>query len=170
MRDELCRLAELQMEPELRRDLIKNYILWKWTAGLKGETKYKGCTYWSGNALNRWRQNCENDVNDEFKGLRHEHIVPRAYLTDKLLALPQLRNSYMRAMLDDLCHGCVLTKEEDKFLKKNTMPHDWQPAMGIWARYADAFREIGIVIVRMEWPTGRENEQPEFEILAPRNP
>lgn len=110
---------------ETKRIVIDN-ALWNWS-GYEG--KLKGCIHWTKAA---WADR-ENP-----RELRHEHIVPRKILIEKLLNLEGIKKETVFSILKTFCIGVVVTKSEDLRLNvcklKSSMPPDWD-GEDPWARY-----------------------------------
>lgn len=129
---------------------VIDWACWRWT-GSSG--KYCGCPYWSRAALaelstrgpGRWGEWC-----------RHEHVVPRVVISEKLLALPDPTPPRIHEVLGLFAIGCVVTIDEDRRLSRG-MRTKMPAAFGLeghamfqnaWARY----REAGIEWVGpLEW-------------------
>ena len=125
----------------LAENLIKDFILWKWSTDY-GKEKYKGCPFWSENAHKQFQKK------KSFKGLRHDHIVPRTCLTKLLIEEPNQRKRIQ--ILKVFGCACVLTIRENKRLDKkfkSRMPDNWDKK-DEWARYREAFKKTGIKIMR----------------------
>lgn len=155
LKEGLIKLASIKGLPEeLRRSLIKDFVLWKWSAGLKVETKYQRCRFWSDNALKKWRN---NPSQKKFAGLRHEHTIPRGSLFRNFFENERHPEEKIRSLLKNLCIGCVITIEEDKKFKEckltRQMPEGWDKK-DVWARYRIAFEKTGITIHELIWHGG----------------
>lgn len=142
--------AAVALRSDLSRDgkeLILGAACWAWSGRLG---KYAGCPYWSAAALEELRR---------FNGAgrprwgdlwRHEHVVPRATLISILLSLEDPTVERVRAVLDRLAIGCVVTLAEDARLsdgrRQSMPPAFFKPGdplyLDPWARY----REVGIEV------------------------
>ena len=160
-RDSLCLLTELALSDttysdEMKKSLIKDFILWKWTAGFNNETKFYNCQFWSQRAYEQWvltRKKFKNGkpTNGKTENLRHDHVVPRGVVYKKLNSSAKDK---IAEILDYLCVGCVITLEENQHLDnegfQSEMPKSWSK---IWARYEIAFAKRGITIYKICWDT-----------------
>lgn len=76
----VCCLPELSEKS--RKEFLDKAISWpfsdKSTENINKSAKYKGCIYWSKNALEHYKKN------NSSTGLRHEHIVPRAIFKEAM--------------------------------------------------------------------------------------
>ena len=139
-------LGHAAANKKLATKLIREFVLWKWSTR---HGKYKGCEYWSENALEQYR-------NDDDNNLRHEHVIPRTFLTKLLMEIPTERAMNEKKVSDtlsNLCLGCVLTEDEDNLIPGyliSQMPKDWN-GTDLWARYREAFNKSGITILKVNW-------------------
>lgn len=117
-----------------RREFIDVSISWSYSDrfenNIEKNAKYKGCPYWSEEALKRindkgnWAKGSEKD-----KGLRHEHIVPRKIFIDAMMVyFKNMRDRIktfkdletesnkafekLKVLMDKNLKGCVVTKME----------------------------------------------------------
>jgi hypothetical protein len=80
-------------------------------------------------------------VRHQVSNLRHEHAVPRKLILERLMVGEPLAQAELMALLDRLCLGVVLTREEDAALNahfRSSMPPHWDigdPAADAFARY-----------------------------------
>jgi hypothetical protein len=90
--------------------------------------KYDGCPYWSIAAKQA----------NSIKDLCHEHVVPKRYIIERLLALSPATAEDVYRILSVYCIGAVVTREEDRQLTKagfrSSMPDDWD-TIEVWIRY-----------------------------------
>lgn len=136
--NELIELAQFVIKSnfslKLKRETL-GLVCWKFSE-LNG--KYDGVKYWSKNAK-KLREN-NTKTKKYFSGLRHEHVVPKKVLIEKLLSdyfnksIKEIRNFFR-----DFCFAAIITKEEDnKYLKKykQEMPieFNWKKDQ-VWLRY-----------------------------------
>lgn len=106
----------------------------------EGSKKKSGCPYWSEKALIVVQTITERSQISKL--LRHEHIVPRIVLIDKILGFPPNKentksNEEISKIFEDFCKGVVVTKEDDEKLNKEhqkNMPKGWNWC-DPWARY-----------------------------------
>ena len=108
---------------------VVDQIIWVWS---EFDGKHKGCRYWSEKAI---------ATGSKREGLVHEHVVPRKIIRAKLFALRKPNIASVKRILNSLCIGVVVTKEEDDRLRQlklhASMPDDWDHK-DIWARYRKA--------------------------------
>lgn len=74
--------------------------------------------------------------------LRHEHIVPRSFLTDAILRDDMSEDAILQ-FLQMFCHAAIVTASEDKLeiRPRNSMPSGWICDQGdILARYSETLR------------------------------
>lgn len=117
-------------------------ICWKWT---EFNGKYKGCQYWSKQALKELENLNKN--NKKFKYgdyFRHEHIVPRAVFINKIFETTNLNKIILKELFNKFMIGVVVTIKEDKALDsagyRQKMPkefndHNSQEYNNEWLRY-----------------------------------
>jgi hypothetical protein len=139
MENDLCELAVWCLDPKMKdkkfaRKVLKDFVFWKWS---ERHGKIKGCKYWSEIALHSY-----NDLDAEFK---HEHVIPRSYLANKLISkYPNgVTKNQIQKDLNKFCIGCVITEDEDDFPNdlRSNMPLDWDWNDGnIWKRYGKAMK------------------------------
>jgi hypothetical protein len=154
-------LEKSSFSDEVQKSLVKDYVLWKWTAGFDEETKFQGCRFWSKQSFEKWKATCRKFKSGKksgkfskgkTNGLRHDHVVPRAFIFNKLR---NNSNGKISGILECLSFGCVLTHDEDERLNgnlKDTMPEGWKD---VWDRYRVAFRDKGITIFEISWPDAK---------------
>jgi len=119
----VCCLPDLSEKS--RKEFLDKAVSWpfsdKGAKDINKNAKYSGCTYWSKNAWEYYAKN--NDV----KGLRHEHIVPRAIFKDAMesyfsvirkkitsgetIDFDEVFNMLETHMTKKII-GCVVTKDE----------------------------------------------------------
>ena len=108
---------------------VVDQVIWVWS---EFDGKHKGCSYWSEQAL---------ATGSKRAGLVHEHVVPRSIIRKELFALRNPSITTLKRLLDRLCIGVVVTKEEDDHLRSlklhASMPDDWD-GQDVWARYRKA--------------------------------
>jgi hypothetical protein len=123
--------------------------IWAWTERF---TKYDQQRLpWSDNAKVLLKDNIKlkekNKKLKRYKGLRHEHMVPRKVLIEKIKNLKNKDEASIREILVKYSHAAIITKDEDDVLNSkklnNTMPEGKDD---IWSRY-DA---CGIVFDKSE--------------------
>ena len=127
------------------------------------DAKYKGCKYWSEEAINKYK---ETDPKIEKREFRHEHVVPRILFKDYLMRIIDQNEKISFEDLESIISrnliACVVTKDEDKYKLSNyskTMPGDeanssFEEIRDAWARY----RETSIKVFEVEWNrSGRWN-------------
>lgn len=134
----------------------------------EGGVEKKGCPYWSENALKVVRE--IKDRSQIKKLLRHEHIVPRIVLIDRILGIPPHGKNItcwtaqeIEDFLNRFCIGAIVTKDDDdkklNLLHKKCMPENWNwdtPSPDPWARY----RLSEVVVYNPEhviWRDGKVN-------------
>ncbi|MBO5231818.1 MAG: hypothetical protein J6B88_04270 [Clostridia bacterium] len=124
--------------------------------------KYAGCNYWSETALKEYQKNSSKN---KYKGLKHEHVVPRClfrkYLCDLISkysgkGIDEKKKTEIKKKINKCFIGCVVTFEEaekiDK-LHKNSFPNSIETLSdineeNIWNRY----KVVGdIKIKEVEW-------------------
>jgi hypothetical protein len=148
-------LNDLSFSPQMKKSLIKDYILWKWTAGFNEETKFVGCRFWSKRAYEQWKLtrrkfNSGKLYKGKTNGLRHDHVIPRAFIFEKL---KNIAGDKIFETLEHFSIGCVLTIEENQHLEDSGF-RDKMPGRikDIWDRYRAAFADEGIEVVEISWP------------------
>jgi len=141
-------LNNVKTDKKLAAKVIREFVLWKWSIR---HGKYKG-SYWSDRALVQYSEKMRKPAREAIKGLIHDHVVPRAYLTELLLSKATTKNQLR--MLKKFCIGCVLAPAENNQLNKaklkSEMPKDWN-GKDVWARYKQAFQKDGITIKEVFW-------------------
>ena len=78
--------------------------------------KYEGQPFWSESALMKVIDNRKNRSNS-FKGLRHEHTVPKKEIWARIHISDKSESSIFK-ILYELTHSVIVTKEEDDSLSK----------------------------------------------------
>lgn len=130
--------------------------------GKTKNVKYAGCNYWSEEAIRKYR---ENSSANKYKGLKHEHVVPRRLFRKYLYDLideygekcpDKEQKTKINEQINNCFIGCVVTFDEaaeiDK-LYKDSFPDGIESLSNIqkenmWKRYKD----IGdIKIKEVEW-------------------
>lgn len=89
---------ELDVRPQVRRELLTKYVLWLVTTGTvahKHDTKYRSAA--------------AVGVTDS-KLLVHEHVFTRRQLADWILANPT--DGVIEFVINNLAFGCVVTQDE----------------------------------------------------------
>ncbi len=126
----VLRSAELHLGTKLA---VIDQIFWVWS---EFDGKHAGCNYWSKAAIESGLKN---------KGLVHEHLIPRKVVREMLLNLKDPSPEAVNDILERLCIGVVVTKEEDTRLNdlglNSQMPPDWDQ-QNLWARYHAAGIEV----------------------------
>jgi hypothetical protein len=117
-------------ERHIRR--LCSALLWQHS---EAAGKYKGCQHWSVAAIESFRKHnrivtSKRDYRDE--ALIHEHLFPRSQLLNLLFKLSEPTVADVRALLDRLNIGVVITAGEDKLLSKKGVESD------PWERYRKA--------------------------------
>ena len=145
-RDYICQLvhqlAKTARDEEHSMHLIARKqmadALWRWTAdGINAETgvvKQDAFKY-DTEYLPSSKEACLLRE-DGKKGLRHEHVVPRMVLVERIIER-DLGALGIRRLLNKSCFAVVLTKEEDGSLwPPQKMPDDWKwGSDDVFARY-----------------------------------
>jgi hypothetical protein len=128
-REELCADIAFILKADVAygtKYAVLSEATWVWT---EFEGKYKGCEHWS-KAAKKFRDNP--------KMLVHEHVVPKSTVIAELWSLPDKTPDSVRRLMDELCKGAVITREEDASLNsqgfRSKMPDDWDHK-DPWARY-----------------------------------
>jgi hypothetical protein len=114
-------------------------VMWVWT---EFDGKFRGCIYWSQAAIRRFRHD------GHVKNLRHEHIVPKKVVMDRLFRLKKPTTKRVWRILDRFLIGVIVTKKEDARLNaaySKAMPASFRDKRSPgfrdpWLRY----RECGI--------------------------
>lgn len=127
------------------------------------DAKYKGCKYWSEEALNEYNKTKPKIEKNKF---RHEHVVPKNLFKDYLLRLidegEKVTIEDLKLLISRNLIACVVTEAEDKVKLSRyskTMPGDeadccFEEIRDTWARY----REAPIKVFEVEWNrSGRWN-------------
>lgn len=118
--------------------IIMDRAIWAWTERFK---KYdRQCLPWSENAKlllnNNIKLREKNKKLKKYKGLRHEHMVPRKVLIEKIRNLQNKNEASIREILVKYSYAAIITKDEDDMLNNkklnNAMPEGKDD---IWSRY-----------------------------------
>jgi hypothetical protein len=154
--DEISRQISSARDPRRAAWAIKliHECFWFWTAdgvddqGRVGRDKLKysvDALWHSESVCGLSRTDCErghpSKVRHPTSNLRHEHAVPRKLILERLLAGAPLAQEQLLGLLERLCLGVVLTKDEDAALNahfQRAMPPAWDigdPAADPFARY-----------------------------------
>ena len=138
--------------------------IWKWTehegkleAGPR--TERTGCPYWSEGALSLIEKRNKRPGLGAL--LRHEHVVPRVMVVDKILGFPPASESWtekkLAALFKKFCVGVVVTTAEDVELSKSfhkVMPTGWTWSKGSpWARYKA--NKLKVFEASVTWSSGK---------------
>jgi hypothetical protein len=115
-------------------------MMWRWTADgvcLRSNVARQDAIKYDVSLLPATAKACEIALVTD-RGLRHEHVVPRIRLADRIIeenmAVPEMYRFLLRH-----CAAVMVTKEEDLFLSKKTMPPNWEwDKSCIYQRYRDA--------------------------------
>lgn len=132
-----------QFSDKNRREFVNVSISWSFSdrskENINRSAKYRGCPYWSKNALYILDSKGKVDTGE----LRHEHIIPRKIFVDAVLSrfkrvrikiengkdIETLLNEefeYLKEKMSELLKGCVVTKTEAEILdsdrNKSEMP------------------------------------------------
>jgi len=156
----LCDLAcwaikSQENDAKLSKMLIKDFVLFKWT---QKDGSDVGVRFWSKKAFDFYKENkglftMENGKRK--RALRHEHVIPRAFLTPYIL---KLNPNHVHQFLEFFCFGAILHKDEDKLIPKElkeSMPAGWKinledveswKSLNLWKRYEDAFKNNEVEI------------------------
>ena len=113
---------ELEVRPQVRRELLTKYVLWLVTTGTvahKHDTRYR-----STGAVG---------VTD-LAELVHEHVHTRSKLADLILANPT--DEVIEFVVNNLAFGCVVTRDEHARLSPFDKTHTG------WDRYKAAGIEV----------------------------
>jgi len=102
------------------KSFIDNWI-WKISElpGPNTKTKFVGQRYWSKKAKEQYKKNCN------YKGLRHEHVFPRAKIKERIINCKnneQIESEFRKIV------ACVITKEEHN--KLNNEKERWERYVG----------------------------------------
>lgn len=131
-----------------------NDVCWQWT---EFEGKYEGCRYWSEEAI-KLLKNLKND-NEKFKYsdyFRHEHIVPRKGLIEKIFNIKNINEEILEKVLNKYLIGVVVTISEEKVLNKfgykQNMPKEFYQSdnknyNNEWLRY----KKLSILVKNVDW-------------------
>lgn len=85
-------------------------------------------------------------------GLRHEHVVPRIMIADRIIE-NDLRVSDIYRLLSRYCHAVIVTRAEDTMLSKRSMPAGWSWESGCpFGRYREAGLYDSLI-----WPDSTAN-------------
>jgi hypothetical protein len=151
-------------------ELAREFLFHKWT---HRHGDHVGVDYWSEKAITDFNKNRALPKGQRRKPssfLRHEHVVPRAFLARKFKEIknPELISPF----LNRFCIACILHKDEDKKIPpklKSNMPENWNfesnneeswSAVDQWERYKCAFAEAKIKIFRVARTDGLTIEGP----------
>jgi hypothetical protein len=122
------------------------------SAWTEHEGKYKGCRLWSRKAFEHFKETAN------FKGLRHEHAVPKKVILAALLGLKNPTRADVAIWFEFLV-AVVVTIEEDKLLNsqfKSSMPSEFNdPTSPLALDKLLRYRKCGIDVIGVEWPTRR---------------
>ncbi len=130
--------------------------------GKTKNVKYAGCNYWSELAINKYKKNSSAN---KYKGLKHEHVVPRRLFRKYLYDLideygekcpDKEQKRKIREQINDCFIGCVVTFEEAAAideLYKDSFPDGTESLSNIkkeniWERYKNI---DNIKIKEVEW-------------------
>lgn len=124
------------LSPTSRKKFLDVCISWPYTDRAKNNieqcAKYKGCPYWSEEALKRIDETGKWQEGEKDKGLRHEHIIPRTIFINAMedyfddIRKKIEKGAYREAIyeeaftdlskkMEEMMKGCVVTsKEADK--------------------------------------------------------
>ena len=159
MAHDIINLMKGDFSDFIKEEVLDN-ILWAVTeirdyefSKIVPKAKYRGCKYWSGEALKKaYGINSPTELTSSSKyknnnDLRHEHVIPKAviksyileYINNTILDSNELYNKILGVL--NHSYGCVLTKEQasnvDK-IYKDKMPsgkEDIFNPKNTWARY-----------------------------------
>lgn len=110
--------------------------------------KYQGCRYWSEGARQSFQRYGKVVTNKRIFGgeaLRHEHLFPRNQLIKKLLSLDHPSLPEVKALLDRLNIGVVVTVEEDERLPSEGIDTDpWDRYRKAGVRWLDTIQKDGV--------------------------
>jgi hypothetical protein len=134
LRERRRRLAANTLTPVNDRHLreLCSLLLWKYS---EAAGKYRGCRYWSVGALAS-KQKHGRLVTSKLRygedALRHEHLFPRQQQIAALFEIEEPTAEEVRARLDQLNIGVVVTEGEHRRLEKHGEETD------PWNRYRKA--------------------------------
>lgn len=134
LQERLRRIAQDALDHANKRHIkqLCSTLLWKHSEAFG---KYDGCRHWSHGALEsrrKHRKPVTNKVRHGSDALRHEHLFPRRQLVKKLFSLQDPSVLEVRAILDRLNIGVVVTVAEDERLPGEGVEAD------PWDRYRTA--------------------------------
>lgn len=101
----------------------------------QADGKYLGCHYWSNAAVDSFKRYGKAQTSKKTFGhlaLRHDHLVPRAYLIDNLLKRGPITD--LASLLDRCNIGVVITVDEHEELQKKGLANKGN-IENPWARY-----------------------------------
>ncbi len=131
--------------------------------------KYKGCKFWTANALSVYNESNSKSESVLKKELIHEHVIPRKFLIDYIMDCYKNSREPERKYFDFM-FACVVRKDENNTLDSNyksSMPGNIKEIDKIenpWARYI----ESGIKdIYKVEWDNSKKTIKKitEFNII-----
>ena len=152
------------------KEHILDMYCWILTERIEGNgdksknAKFKGCVYWSKDALKRLNENIDGKKNYE-SGLRHEHVVPRSLFRAYVREIfgenwcnHSIDENIIKSAIDRIYKyfiGCVVTADEAKRLDKDykdCMPDNIEfknisSESLLWSRYI----KNHIVVNKIEW-------------------
>lgn len=173
---------------------LTNVAIQQWTEHLRDQenAKFKGCLYWSKEALYKYSENLDilkevkktngkSNINKPEKGLNHEHVIPKKWLISNIF-LNEERNQeskdeedYIRYYLEDYTFACVVTKEEHKRINKPKEKINYTSTMPIsvfengtqhadYHKYWLRYKIAGIEVYKLKWSSDKKTAMIEGQI------
>ena len=137
----------------ITRELLGRNI-WKYS---EAYGKFKGCPFWSVEALKLFESSKHKSLGKLANNLRHEHTYPQILLINKLKNLEEINYSIVEQLFKKYAVATVVTKQEndtlnskDVGLRSSTVSDD-----NIWLRYNNKKFKIKIAM--------NDNKNPFFE-------
>ena len=134
----------------ITRELLGRNI-WKYS---EAYGKFKGCPFWSIDALKLYETSKNKSLAKVANKLRHEHTYPQILLINKLKNLEEINYKVVENLFKKYAVATVVTKEEneklnsrDVGLRTATISDD-----NIWLRYNNKKFKIKIAINRSKNP------------------
>jgi len=111
--------------------------------------KYKGQPYWSEEAIKLYQKNNIRNKKKDFTDLRHEHLMPRKVIKEKILTTDKSKEAILE-ILNLYSYAVVITKEEDKVLKEKGLNTSMPDSFYKTGRMLDRYDNTGIVVLNVE--------------------
>lgn len=128
----------------ITRELLGRNI-WKYS---EAYGKFKGCPFWSTEALNLFESSKHKSLAKVANNLRHEHTYPQILLINKLKNLEEINYSIVEQLFKKYAVATVVTKQEndklnskDVGLRSSTISDE-----NIWLRYNNKKFKIKIAM------------------------